>query len=109
MSTDLPDVIARYFASDESSSPAAVSSLFTSDAIVIDEGKSYRGRAAIGGWKADSSTRYTYTSTPFAFDEIDGRSVVTSRLVGTFPGSPINLRYIFDLEGDAIAGLEIVP
>jgi len=36
-------------------------------------------------------------------------TVVTSRLTGNFPGSPVDLRYFFRLEGDKIASLEIVP
>jgi hypothetical protein len=32
---------------------------------------------------------------------------VTSHVVGDFPGSPVNLRYFFVLEGDKIASLEI--
>jgi hypothetical protein len=32
---------------------------------------------------------------------------VTSHLVGDFPGSPVDLRYFFVLDGDKIASLEI--
>ncbi len=40
----------------------------------------------------------------------EGRKiVVTSHLVGDFPGSPIDLRFIFTLEGGGIASLEILP
>jgi hypothetical protein len=35
--------------------------------------------------------------------------VVTSQVSGTFPGSPIDLRYVFTVEGGKIAALEIVP
>jgi hypothetical protein len=35
--------------------------------------------------------------------------VVTSRLTGNFPGSPLNLRFFFGLDGDKIASLEIIP
>jgi hypothetical protein len=35
--------------------------------------------------------------------------IVTSRLTGNFPGSPVNLRFFFRLEGDQIESLEIVP
>jgi hypothetical protein len=33
----------------------------------------------------------------------------TSRLTGNFPGSPLNLRFFFGLDGDKIASLEIIP
>jgi hypothetical protein len=32
-----------------------------------------------------------------------------SRLTGTFPGSPVSLRFFFVLEGDKLASLEIIP
>ena len=39
-----------------------------------------------------------------------GRKIaVTSRLVGNFPGSPVDLRFLFKLEGNKIESLEIIP
>jgi hypothetical protein len=35
--------------------------------------------------------------------------VVTVRLTGEFPGSPIELQFVFGLEGDRISSLEILP
>jgi hypothetical protein len=46
---------------------------------------------------------------PFASEEKGDTTVVTSRLVGNFPRSPINLRFFFRLECGKIASLEIVP
>ena len=42
-------------------------------------------------------------------EEKDGKTVVTSRLTGNFPGSPVDLRFFFELEGEKIASLEIIP
>jgi hypothetical protein len=105
---NLPEPIAAYFSADKKDS-AAVSQCFTENAVVKDEGHSYSGRAAIKKWKADASTKYQYTSEPFACERKDGMTVVTSRLTGNFPGSPVNLRFFFELEGDKIASLEITP
>ena len=108
MLLDLPGPIAAYFAADKEDGEA-VARCFTEAAVVKDEGRTYRGRAAIRQWKEDVSTRYQYTSEPFACDQEDGKVVVTSRLTGTFPGSPANLRFFFVLEGGKIASLEIIP
>ena len=108
MPLELPGPIAAYFAADKKDG-AAVARCFTEAAVVKDEGRTYRGRAAIRQWKEDASTRYQYTSQPFACEQRDGAVVVTSRLTGNFPGSPVNLRFFFVLEGDTIASLEIVP
>ena len=107
-SLSLPKPIAAYFTAD-SGDGEAVSQCFTENAIVKDEGHTYNGRAAIKEWKADTSAKYQYTSEPFAYEEKDEKIVVTSHLVGNFPGSPVDLRYFFRLEGDKIASLEVVP
>jgi hypothetical protein len=108
MSLNLPKPIVDYFAADKNDSEA-IAQCFTENAAVKDEGHIYNGRSAIRQWKAESATKYTYTSEPFASEERDGKLIVTSRLTGNFPGSPVNLRFFFSLEGDKIASLEIVP
>ena len=82
---------------------------FTGGAVVKDEGHTYTGLAAIEQWKAEVSTKYTYTSKPFALEQKDGMVVVTSRLTGNFPGSPVDLGFCFRLERGKIAALEIIP
>ena len=105
---DLPQPIAAFFIADKSDGDA-VCQCFTDTAVVQDEGHTYRGRAAIKQWKADASSKYQYTSEPFACEQKDGKFVVTSRLTGNFPGSPVDLRFFFGLDGDKIASLEIIP
>ena len=108
MTLALPQPIAAYFAADREGG-RAVARCFTETAVVKDEGRTHRGRAAIRNWKEEASARYQYTSEPFACERRDGAVVVTSRLTGTFPGSPVDLRFFFVLEGDRIASLEILP
>ena len=108
MTLELPGPVAAYFAADTEGGEA-VARCFTEDAVVKDEGRTHRGRAAIRQWKEDASTRYQYTSEPLACEQREGTVVVTSRLTGTFPGSPVDLRFFFVLEGDAIASLEVMP
>jgi len=108
MTLNLPKPIAAYFAADKADGEA-VSQCFTEDALVKDEGHTHQGRAAIKQWKTDASARYQYTSEPFACEQKGGKFVVTSHLTGNFPGSPVDLRFFFELEGDQIASLEIIP
>ena len=107
-SLDLPGPVAAYFIADKGDADA-VSQCFTEDAVVKDEGQTYHGRVAIKQWKAEASERYQYTSKPFALDQQQGKTVVTSHLTGNFPGSPVNLRYFFELADDKIKSLEIIP
>ncbi len=107
MALHLPESVTAYFTADRGGGEAIVQ-CFTDNAVVKDEGHTYEGLAAIKQWKADSSKKYSYTSEPFACAEKDGRTIVTSRVTGNFPGSPVDLRYIFGLEGNRIASLEII-
>ena len=109
MSIELPDAIGAYFSADRTGNAQAIAEGFTQDATVIDEGNTYTGRDAIRQWMAHASTQYTYTVEPFDITEDRQRTIVTSHLAGNFPGSPVNLRYVFVLRGDKIAELEIVP
>ena len=104
----LPEPIAAYFVADKRDSEA-IARCFTQDAVVKDEGRIYTGVVAIRQWKAESSTKYTYTSEPFAVDRRDGMVIVTSRLTGNFPGSPVDLRFFFRLKRGKVASLEIIP
>jgi hypothetical protein len=104
----LPEPIATYFITDKRN-VEAIARCFTQDAVVKDEGHTYTGDAAIKQWKVESATKYDYTSVPLALDRRDGMVIVTSRLTGNFPGSPVDLRFCFRLECGKIAFLEIIP
>jgi len=104
----LPEPIAAYFDADKRDAEA-VARCFTNQGVVEDEGQTHSGPAAIKAWKTAASVKYSYTSEPFAVEHKDGRYIVTSRLTGNFPGSPVNLRFSFHLERGKIASLEIQP
>ena len=106
MQITLPGPVAAYFAADQNDGDA-VAQCFTEDAAVIDERQTHRGRDAIRRWKAEASAKFSYTTDPFAVSQEDGRTVVTAHVAGDFPGSPVDLRYTFVLEGEKIARLEI--
>ncbi|MBZ8132181.1 nuclear transport factor 2 family protein [Afifella sp. IM 167] len=108
MPLPLPDPIAAYFAADAADG-ATVARCFTADALVIDEKQTHRGRDAIARWKKEASAKYSYVSEPVAIEEDGETIIVTARLTGNFPGSPVDLRYAFTLAGDRIARLEIAP
>jgi hypothetical protein len=108
MTLDLPKPIADYFTADKADGEA-VSQCFTEDAVVKDEGHTYRGQTAIKQWKTGAAAKYQYTSEPFACETRGENVVVTSRLTGNLPGSPVDLRFCFELDGDKIASLEIIP
>ena len=105
---DLPPPVAAYFAADATSAEA-VAGCFTDGAVVIDERQEYRGRAAIARWKVATSAKFRYSVERLGARISADETTVTGRVSGDFPGSPVDLRYRFTLEGDKIARLEIAP
>jgi hypothetical protein len=104
----LPEPIAAYFAADRRDG-AAVASCFTKDGVVIDEGRTHTGLAAIEAWKTAASNRFAYVAEPVELEKKDRKYIVASRVTGDFPGSPVDLRYSFTLERGMVASLEIAP
>jgi hypothetical protein len=103
---NLPEPIAAYFDADQRDGED-VARCFTERAVVEDEGQSHSGRAAIEAWKTAASRKYSYTSEPLAREQKEGRTIVRTRLTGDFPGSPVDLQFVFRLERGKIAHLEI--
>lgn len=104
----LPEPIEAYFEADRRDG-RAVARCFTNDAVVIDERRTHTGIAAIEAWKTATSAQFTYSAEPVALEKSDRQYIVTSRVTGNFPGSPVDLRFIFTLERGKIASLEIKP
>ena len=103
---DLPPPIAAYFTADLAAA-SSVARCFTENGVVIDERGEHQGRYAIARWKTEATAKYHYTSEPLTLDVSGADVTVITRVTGEFPGSPIELRYRFTLEGDKIARLEI--
>ena len=105
---NLPEPIAAYFAADQRDGEA-VARCFTLQAVVKDEEQTHSGPTAIAAWKTAASAKYSYTSEPLTLQQQDGRYIINTRVTGNFPGSPVELRFIFSLERGRIAFLEITP
>jgi SnoaL-like protein len=107
MMTKLPMPIAIYIDAENSGDREALAQCFAENAMVRDEGQTIEGLAAIKQWKAETKKKYQHTVEPLASVQKDGKTIVTNRLTGNFPGSPIELEFVFTLDGDKIVSLEI--
>jgi hypothetical protein len=107
MPVDLPTPIAIYIVAENSGDTEALAECFSENAVVRDEDETIEGLAAIKKWKAETKKKYQHTIEPLSFAEKDGTTIVTNRLTGNFPGSPIELEFVFTLDGNKIASLEI--
>jgi hypothetical protein len=107
MSIHLPPVIDVYVKAENDGDVEALSECFAPNATVRDEGRTYKGLAAIKEWKAGTKKKYNHTVAPLEISRQDARSVLKARLTGNFPGSPVTLEFSFVLEAGKIVSLEI--
>ena len=105
--TKLATPIASYIAAANTQDVEAVTACFDEAAVVQDEGQSRQGITAIRAWAEEVSKNYRPTVDIIDVVEENGKTIVMGRVSGNFPGSPIDLRYVFSLDGDKIARLEI--
>lgn len=106
MSLGLPDLLTNYFAAENSTDTESLGACFADHAVVQDEGRTIEGVAAIKQWMGDAKKKYQHTVEPIEVVHRDGKTVVTARVSGSFPNSPVNLDHIFVVEGEKIASLE---
>jgi ketosteroid isomerase-like protein len=107
MSQTLPPTLAAYIDASNARQAGAAIACFTPEAVVVDEWRTYRGSEEIRQWIAETWAAYAFTLEVTQVAEEGSETVVTCRVTGTFPGSPILLRYFFTLEGGRIAALTI--
>jgi hypothetical protein len=107
-SADLPSPIAVYIVAANRGDTEALAQCFAGNAVVRDEGNTIQGLAAIKKWMIETKQKYQHTIEPLASSQKDGKTIVTNRLTGSFPGSPIELEFVFTLDRDKIAALEIL-
>lgn len=108
MDVNLPVPIAIYFAAENQGHSEIMAQCFAENAVVRDEGQTIEGLAAVMRWTTETKKKYQHTIEPLAVVQRDEKIIVSSRLTGNFPGSPIELEFVFTLGGDKIASLEIL-
>lgn len=109
MNPQLPDAVQTYFGISNGGDVSQLASCFCAHASVIDENRMHVGLRAIEAWQLEARQAFIYQVHPLKALHEEGRVVVTARLAGNFPGSPVQLNHLFTLEGDQIHSLEITP
>ncbi|CAI8969124.1 SnoaL-like domain-containing protein [Pseudomonas sp. IT-P44] len=104
----LAPAIAAYIAAANARDTSTVASFFAEDANVFDEGQHRIGTQAIAQWMQDTARRYQPKVEVLDVQQRTGKVLVHNLISGTFPGSPLELRYMFRLnEQGKIARLDI--
>ncbi|WFE24919.1 nuclear transport factor 2 family protein [Solwaraspora sp. WMMD791] len=107
---ELPTAIAVYLPAHQARDPETAIGAFAVDAVVTDEGRTYRGLDEIRTWLVDGGSGYTYTTDFVGAHRVgDAQFDVVQHLEGNFPGGSADLHYRFDLDGASITRLTIEP
>ena len=107
MSDSAPDVINLYFAALNSRDRDGLLALFTPDAVVVDEGATWRGTSEIRTWVGDVAFKFQYTAEVLGVEAAgEAAYVAYVRLEGNFPGGTVELNVSFDVDGNQIRRLE---
>ena len=107
MIDNLPKPIALYVEAENTGDVKLFDQCFAEDAVVRDENETHEGLGAIKEWKAETKKKYQHTIESLKFLKKNDKNIVTNRLTGNFPGSPIELEFAFIIRGDKIVSLEI--
>jgi SnoaL-like domain len=107
MPLPLPKPIELFMSSENTHDLEALAACFAAHATVRDEGRTMQGLKAINAWRLETRKKYRHTVEPVALTARDVKTVVSTMLTGDFPGSPVTLDFVFTLQGDKIAALEI--
>lgn len=86
----------------------AYAKCFSDDAIVFDEGNTYKGKQEIETWISSANEKYHTVMKPLEFSETKHESILTVELSGSFPGSPIVVKYHFEIHDNKITSLKVV-
>jgi ketosteroid isomerase-like protein len=107
---NLPEVIATYQAAHDRRDVATALDQFAIDAVVVDEGHTYRGIKGVESFLRTAAAEYTYTRTLLSAEETaPDQWLVTNHLEGDFPGGVVDLRYEFRVADGLISHLRIAP
>ena len=106
--TELPATIRSYLADHAARDTDVALQAFSPDAVVVDEGRTFRGTDEVLDFLQNAGAEFSYTTTLVGCERIDDDHwVVRNHIEGDFPGGVADLAYRFTLDGDRIAKLVI--
>ena len=97
----LATAIVTYLGRSISARPQSAALTFADDAVVVDDGKTYTGQAAIAAWLSDTAAEFEYTTTQLNTKSDDTSTTVVNRIEGNFPGRSVDLSYRFELNAES--------
>ena len=103
----IPNVIQELIKAQNTFDSAAYANLFSETSIVHDEGKTHNGRKEVERWIAEANEKYKSIMEPIEYAQKGNKGVLTANVSGTFPGSPIVLKFNFEINDGIIQSLNV--
>jgi len=107
MDLKLPKVVSDLLTAQKNYDSDAYADCFSVTALVVDEGKEYKGKKAIKDWIENANQQFKTTMEPTKYLETDSTAVLTAVVSGDFDGSPVALDYHMETKNNEITRLEI--
>jgi ketosteroid isomerase-like protein len=104
---NLPKVIADLVTAQNQYDSLAYANCFSETAVVFDEGKTHTGRKAIQEWIQEANNKYKSVMKPLSITHEGKTSILSTEVSGTFDGSPIILKFHFDMTNGLIQTLKV--
>ncbi|MES2924960.1 MAG: nuclear transport factor 2 family protein [Verrucomicrobiota bacterium] len=101
------DPIQRYFAAANDRRIDDACACFSADAHVHDESNDHHGTTEIRAWIEETGRQYQPQVVVLRTVGSGDKKVVTVRVSGNFPGSPVELDFDFTLANGTISTLSI--
>jgi hypothetical protein len=102
---NLPKVIEVLVKAKNTFDSAAFAQCFADTATVFDEGKTHTGRNEIEQWIDKSNKEHQDTMEPLDYDEKE--DILSAKVTGSFPQSPIVLKFHFNITDGKIQSLKV--
>jgi hypothetical protein len=103
----LPKVVTDLIKAQNDFDSVAYANCFAETGVMFDEGKSHTGRAEIGQFIEEANQKYRSVMKPLVYTESGSSSVLSAEVSGTFEGSPIVLKFNFDINDGLIHYLKV--
>jgi ketosteroid isomerase-like protein len=103
----IPAVVAGLVKAQNNYDSMAYANCFAEEGVMFDEGETHKGRLAIQQHIAAANDKYRAVMKPLDFIETGDTGVLSAEISGTFDGSPIVLKFHFEILGDLIRSLKV--
>lgn len=105
---ELPATVRAFLAAHSAKEADAAVRTFSRDAVVVDQGQTFRGTEQVLAFLHDAGSEFTYTSVIIsARRDDDAHWAIGIRLEGDFPGAVADLTYRFTVIDEHISELTI--